>query len=111
MERSRHKVADEHKHNTRRPGRDAAVQKEVEKQRAVNRNSCNLDGPRPPGGALGMRARRKEVCPGEEIEVEACDKHHRVVGVLLIQNGDAGEGVPREVGAIVAGFDGGEEGW
>ena len=50
--------------------------------------------------------------PGKEIEVEARDGHDGIVGVLLEADGELGECVPGEdETAVVAGLDGGEEGW
>ena len=91
------------------PGWNAAVQEDVEVEEGVDGDACNFGRPCPPRLALCLGARGEQMCPGEEVQVEARDCHDRVVSVLLIWNGEGGNGVPEVAHVVVARPDGAEE--
>ena len=106
-----YKMAGQQEYGARLPSRDAAVEEDVEKDDGVDGDSGDFGRPRPPSAAFRMRARGDKVCPGQKVEVEACDGHDGIIGILLVYDGEGSEGVPWEVGAVVARFDGFEETW
>ena len=105
-------MADQEEHSSRVPSRYVGVEQKVEVEEDVDGYAGDLGRAGPPGRALRLRSRREKVPPGQKVEVEARNGHDGVVGVLLVAHGDVGNCVPRkDETAVVAGFEGGEEGW
>jgi len=94
-------VAGEDEDGARGPGGDVAPEEHVEVEKEVGADAEDFGGARPPHLALGAGAGREEEAPGEDVEVEACEGHYWVVGVLLHSNCDRGDSVPNEFEAAV----------
>lgn len=103
VQRHGDQVAGEDEDGAGSPGGNVAPEEDVEVEEEVGADAEDFGGARPPHFALGDGAGREEEAPGEDVEVEAGEGHDGVVGVLLHEDCDLGDGVPDEFEAAVVG--------
>lgn len=103
-------VRDENEADAGRPVGEGAPEQAVAKDGPEARHEGHLEVAGPPGGAELRGARREQVRPREEVEVEAGDAHDGVISVLLPGHEHVGGLVPNEAELVEGAVDGLEVG-
>jgi len=97
-------MRDEHECDSDGPSGECAPEKSVSEHSPVASHEKDLDRACPPSRAEVGSTRRHQMEPGKKVQVESCDGHDRVVGVLLVGNEEVGSGIPNK-GEVVEGTE------
>lgn len=98
-------VRNQDKSDPGRPVRQCKPHNAVAKPEPVAHNECDLGGSNPPCHSTLCPRGRKQVMHGEHVQVEPCDGHDGIVGVVLISDGIVGDFIPRKREVVVGGTE------